>query len=114
MGTNSRSKIDNHNLEEWLRSTGFLFPTNELEIIRFNKLYANYDFKLKDASIDAKSIIEGNSCSNNIKVFKPAKNDELNSEIGELKMAARKGQEVPKHIIDKMMQKHRKNDDSKE
>ncbi len=114
MGTNNKNKINNRNLEEWFRSTGFLFPTNELELARFNKLYADYDFKLKDASIDAKSIIEGNVCSGGTKVFSIGKVDELNSEIEELKMVARKGQEIPKHILDKMTKKHRKNNDDKE
>lgn len=113
MGT-TKNKISNQNLEEWFRSTGFLFPTNELELERFNKLYADYDFKLKDASIDVKSIIEGRVCSCNTKIFSIGIVDELNSEIEELKMVARKGQEVPKHILDKMTKKHRKNNDSEE
>ena len=114
MGTNSKNKINNQNLEEWFRSAGFLFPTNELELARFNKLYADYDFKLKDASIDAKFIIEGNICSCETKVFSIGKVDEVKNEIEELKMVARKGQGVPKHILDKMTKKHRKNNDDKE
>lgn len=114
MGTNNKNKINNLNLEEWFRSTGFLFPTNELELARFDKLYADYDFKLKDVSIDAKSIIEGNICSCETKIFHIGKVEELNSEIEELKMVARKGQEVPKHILDKMTKKHRKNNNGEE
>jgi len=113
METNNKNKINNQNLEEWFRSTGFLFPTNELELERFNKLYADYDFKLKDVSIDARSIIVGNVCFCGTKVFRIGKTDELNSEIEELKMVARKGQEVPKHILDKMTKKHRTNNDGK-
>ncbi len=107
-------KVDMNNLNEWLRSTGFLFPINELELARFNELYADYDFKLKDASIDVKSIIEGNICSCNTRVLRIVKTDEMNGEIEGLKMVARKGQEVPKHILDKMTQKHRKNNDGEE
>ena len=114
MKTNNKNKINNQNLEEWFRSTGFLFPTNELELARFNKLYADYDFKLKDVSIDARLIIEGNVRSCATKVLKIEKKDELNSEIEELRMVARKGQEVPKHILDKMTKKHRKNNDGEE
>lgn len=114
MGTNNKNKINNLNLEEWFRSTGFLFPTNELELARFNRLYADYDFKLKDASIDIKSIIEGNICSCETKIFHIGKVEELNSEIEELKMVARKGQEIPKHILDKMTKKHRKNNNGDE
>ena len=114
MGTNNKNKINNKNLEEWFRSTGFLFPTNELELARFNKLYADYDFKLKNASIDAKSIIEGNICSCETKVFCISKVDEVKDGIEELKMVARKGQEIPQHIFDKMTKKHRKNNDEEE
>lgn len=115
MGTNNnKNTINNQNLEEWFRSTGFLFPTNELELARFNKIYADYDFKLKDVSIDAKSIVEGNICSCYTKGFHIKKTDELNNEIEELRMVARKGKELPKHILDKMTKKHRKNNDDKE
>ncbi len=114
MGTNNKNKINNNNLEEWFRSTGFLFPTNELELARFNKLYADYDFKLKDVLIDAKSIVEGNICSCSTKVFRIEKTEELKNEIEELRMVARKGHDVPKHILDKMVKKHRKNNDGEE
>lgn len=108
-----RGKVDMNNLNEWLRSIGFLFPKNEIELARFNELYADYDFKLKDASIDVKSIIEGNLCSNT-RVLRIIKSEELKNEIEDLKMVARKGQDVPQHIIDKMKQKHRKNNDDEE
>lgn len=114
MKANNKNKINNQNLEEWFRSTGFLFPTNELELARFDKLYADYDFKLKDVSIDAKLIIEGNFCSCETKVFRIGRVEELNNQIEELKMVARKGQEIPKHILDKMTKKHRKKNDGEE
>lgn len=109
----NREKMDMNSLNEWLRSTGFLFPKNESELVRFNELYADYDFKLRNASIDVKSIIEGNLCYN-ARVFRIIENEGICSEIEELKMVARKGQGVPKHIIDKMMQKHHKNNDGEE
>ena len=92
MGTNNKHKINNQNLEEWFRSTGFLFPTNEFDLARF----------------------EGKICSCGTKVLHIKKSDELKSEIEGLRMVARKGQEVPKHILDKMTKKHRKNNDSEE
>jgi hypothetical protein len=105
MATNN--KINNENLNEWLNSTGFLYPTNELELARFNKLYADYDFKLKDAPIDVHAIISGNICPN-IKPLVIVKEDEnFKNEIEPLKMAARKGnQNLPQHIIDKMRKHH--------
>ncbi|MDD4280557.1 MAG: hypothetical protein PHX74_12575, partial [Candidatus Sumerlaeales bacterium] len=74
----------------------------------------DYDFKLKDVSIDTKSIIDGDICSCETKVFSIGKVDEVKNEIEELKMVARKGQNVPQHILDKMTKKHRKNNDGEE
>ena len=101
------------NLEEWYRSTGFLFPMNELELARFNKLYKQYNFKLKNKSIDVESIIKGRFCLFGAKSLQIKKIIESPNDISELKMVARKGQEVPKNIIDKMTQKHRKKNDEK-
>jgi hypothetical protein len=114
MATNKKyqGKIDLNNLGEWLCSSGFLFPQNEIQLARFNELYADYDFKLKDARIDVKSIIDGNVCFNT-RVFRIIKEDEI-KDIEELRMVARKGQKVPKNIIDKMKQKHRKSNDGEE
>lgn len=96
------------NLDDWLCSTGFLYPTNNIQLERFNKLYSDYEFKLKDARIDVHSIITG---TNN----KPSiiKNiiDINENDISELRMAARNGIEnLPQDIIDKMYNKHKKND----
>ncbi|MFA6830574.1 MAG: hypothetical protein WCR67_07760, partial [Bacilli bacterium] len=61
-----------------------------------------------------KSIIEGNICSCETKVFNINIVDEVKNEIEELKMVARKGQDIPQHILDKMTKKHRKNKDGEE
>lgn len=111
----NKNCISSQNFEEWLRSTGYLFPTNELELARFDKLYADYDFKLKDVSIDSKSIVQGNICSIKAKTLHLTLEDKnLESEIENFNMVARKGEEIPKHIIDKMRQKHHKNDNESE
>lgn len=106
-----KGEVNYKNLNEWLHSTGFLFPENEMQLARFNKLYNDYDFKLKDARIDVRSIIDGSVCFN-ARIFRIIEEDEVVKGIDELKMVARKGQEIPKHIIDKMRQKHRKKDDN--
>lgn len=106
-------KVTEENLDDWLHSAGYLFPTNEKQLDRFNKLYSDYDFKLKDAVIDIKSIIEETLC-NKIKVIPFNLTSDVNNEIENLKMVARKGQNnLPKHIIDKMKNKHRGSDDTK-
>jgi len=104
-------KVNINNLDEWLSSTGFLCPINELELARFNKLYADYDFKLNDVSINIQSIIENNVCLN-IKHLVFTKDENVENEIQKLGMAARKGnQNIPQHIIDKM-KKHHTDDNS--
>jgi len=104
-------RVNINNLDEWLSSTGFLCPTNELELARFNKLYADYDFKLKDVSIDVQSIVNNNVCFN-IKSFVFTKDENIENEINELRMVARKGsQNLSQHIIDKMKKHHTDNDE---
>lgn len=101
--------ITNDNLEEWLASTGYLFPTNDLEIARFDKLYDDYAFKLSETRIDVKSIMEDSySCKSSV-----AKIIQIdNGAINELKMVARNGDsQVTDEIISKMKAKHRKKDD---
>lgn len=99
-------KIALDHLDDWFASTGFLYPVNEIQLKRFDKLYEDYDFKLKSERIDVDSIINGSLKRSKI-VF-PWKEDEIEVENFEtLRMAARKGQgEVPQEIIDKMLKKH--------
>lgn len=115
MATNKKNKgiVNMSNLDEWLCSTGFLFPENERQLERFDKLFEDYDFKLKNVSIDIKSILENNLC-NAIKIIK-IDNSKIENEIEQLKMVARKGKNnLPQHIIDKMKGKHGKNNNDKE
>ena len=104
-------KVTEDNLDVWLHSTGFLYPTNEKQLDRFNKLYQDYDFKLQNATIDIKSIIDGTLC-NRAKIISLNISPEVYNDIENLKMVARKGQNnLPKHIIDKMINKHRDSND---
>lgn len=106
-------KITEGNLDDWLHSTGFLYLTNEKQLERFNKLYEDYDFKLKNAKIDVKSIIKG-SLYNKEKVIPLNLSSDVSNDIQNIKMVARKGKnDLPQHIIDKMKKKHRDSDDKK-
>ena len=49
--------IEVDHLDSWMSSTGFLFPSNELELDRFNKLFDDYYYKLDKTSIDPIAII---------------------------------------------------------
>lgn len=105
-------KITEDNLDDWLHSTGFLYPRNEKQLDRFNKLFEDYDFKLNNARIDITSILNGSLC-NKTKIITLNLSSDFNNEIESLRMVARKGQSnnLPKHIIDKMRNKHRDSDD---
>lgn len=97
--------IDVEHLDSWLGSTGYLFPSNELELARFDKLYVDYDYKLGDKSIDPIAIIN-NTFHKEPKVITLFEED-VDEEIESLRMVARKGnRDLPQHIIEKMSRKH--------
>ncbi|WP_237274495.1 hypothetical protein [Tenacibaculum ovolyticum] len=92
-------------LDSWLSSTGFLFPSNEVELDRFNKVYEDYEYKLDNISIDPIAIIN-NTFHRVPKVIEMFSSD-VDEEIDSLRMVARKGSEdLPQHIIEKMLRKH--------
>lgn len=107
----SKVNITPDNMSEWLASTGFLFPRNEMEMSRFDKLYADELEDVSDFQVDCAAIFN--------KTLKPAHVIPLKKEAEErdiipLKMVARKGSIVPQHILDKMKknQNGRSKDDS--
>lgn len=82
---------------EWLASTGNLFPSNKLELSRFEKLYSDYKYVLDENCVDPFAIIDG--------TFKPKKiNLKLESESAErnIRMAARNLEKFPEHILQKI------------
>jgi hypothetical protein len=111
MQQNSKHIINLENIDHYLGSMGFLYPVSECQLEIFNIVYAEFDFKLKDVSIDASAIINNQLSKKSVfNIFK----SEQNEEIQELKMVARKGSQLPQDIIDKMYGKHRKSSDDKE
>jgi len=103
-----KNKIDitPENITEWLRSTGYLFPENERELSRFEQLYPKVDRETKNTSINPFAIIEGSREPRKIQL--QFEEDE-NKDYSELRMAARKSEELPDHIIEKMKKKHKNN-----
>lgn len=105
--------IEAAQLDSWLGSTGFLFPSDELELDRFNKLYEDYDYKLEDKSIDPIAVIN-NTFHREPKVITMFEEDVV-GEVGNLRMVARKGKkDLPQHIIDKMRKKHNQDSNDSE
>lgn len=112
MADNKKHIFDLETLDHYLGSTGFICPINELQFDLFEKLYEDFDFKLKDATINVAAIISNQLTQKT--VVRLLQDDDTN-EINELKMAARKGsQGLSQDIIDKMYGKHRKKLDDKE
>lgn len=87
------------NFDSWLSSTGFLFPSNELELARFNKLYNDLDEKLTGKEIDPERILNGLTPSKVVQMNNPLTIEE---EFSTYKMVARNGSNLPKHILEKM------------
>jgi len=106
----NKKHITPENITEWLSSTGFLFPRNEVELKRFEKLYGEEDYGLTGKEIDSDKII--NNTFKEKKILKMP--DEIKKEeINPYRMAARNGNELPKHIMDKIKKNQNKpNNDS--
>jgi hypothetical protein len=112
MADNKKQFFDLETLDYYLGSTGFICPNNVQQLDLFEKFYENFDFKLKDATIDVLSIIKNQLTKKSVIKLS---NDKNPNEINELKMAARKGsQGLSQDIIEKMYGKHRKKSDDKE
>ncbi|WP_312991413.1 hypothetical protein [Chryseobacterium flavum] len=109
MGTNKGiEKLSDDNLNDWLQSFGYLYPTKPHHLRRFEKLYEDYDFKLKNHKVDVKSIIDGSFCEVS-KTIEIKMDSNTSFEIDSLKMVARKGSDdIPDHIKEKMKQNHKK------
>lgn len=102
-------KISQVNITEWLRSTGYLFPRNEIELARFERLYPEIKRQTEDSSVDPFAILEGTRQRKSIRLdFE----DEQVDNYPQLRMAARKYQDLPVHIIDKIKQNQKKSSDN--
>jgi hypothetical protein len=106
----NKKHITPENITEWLASTGFLFPRYEVELERFEKLYGDIDFGLTGTEIDPDKIIDGTfKEKKSLKMSDDIKKEEINP----YRMAARNGNELPKHIMDKIKKNQSKpKDDS--
>lgn len=105
----NKKNITSENITEWLASTGFLFPRNELELERFEKLYSEDDYGLTGKEIDPQKIINGTYRKTIIINIPDDVKDEV---INPFRMAARNGSVLPKHIMDKIKKNQSKSNDS--
>ncbi len=87
----SKKIVTEENFREWSASTGNLFPGNKLELARFEKLYADYEYNLEESCVDPFAIINDDYSPTAIKL---KLQQEHNSEF---KMAARNLENIPEH-----------------
>jgi hypothetical protein len=102
-----KGKVTEDNLTDCLQSLGYLYPSNEFHLTCFDRMYEDYDFKLKDAKIDFTSIMNNSICSKTKLIS--IRNDEFSTG---LKMVARKGSgTIPDYIIQRMQKNQSKKND---
>lgn len=112
MGNNTNNTVTPETLDFYLGACGFIYPVNEQQLDFFDRLYADFDFQLRDAKIDCAAILENRLRSTT--VIQLLNKPDIEN-INQLKMAARKGiQDLPQDVIDKMYSKHKKKPDDKE
>lgn len=101
----SKITLNSENLNEWLASTGFLFPRNEVELKRFETLYKEGDEDLSDMNVDIQRILKGTPrlipATHRISVVPQ-------EELRQYRMVARKGSTIPSHILEKMKRNQEK------
>lgn len=87
--------LTQENIYEWICSTGYLLPTNERELARFEKLYAAEEVVVNPDAIDPMAIIKGTrkELPLSISVLSLPADD-----VEELRMAARKHSSLPPDI----------------
>lgn len=100
MASNKSKYIDEDNVGIWLSALGFSFPRNQAEEKIFDKVYSNYEHKLRDVKIDAQRIIDE---------IEKEETPIRQIEKPEWKMAARNFGDLPQSVLDKM----KKNQDDK-
>ena len=97
--------ITPENSAEWLASCGFLFPMNDIELERFNKLHGDIDPGITGNEVDPFKIIKGTATVIKQKPF----SSKLHIPMGQYQMVARNLNDLPPHIVDRI----KKNQESK-
>lgn len=98
---------DSKKLIDLFQSKGLLFPTSSKEVEEFEKFNIISDKKTSDWDAPENILKRG---MQKLEHIEDINSKSLNNDIEELKMVARKGSNLPPHIIDKMKAKHKKDD----
>jgi len=96
-------------LIDFFQNEGLLFPETEEEVEKFEKSHIDYNEEQEPMDWDAPNQIIKRG-RQKLKSFKPETDNSIKSEIQDLKMVARKGNELSEDIIKKMKENQRKNE----
>jgi len=101
--------ITEENITEWIYSVGYFLPTNDKELSRFERLYGDVQHQLNINLVDPFAILNG---SWQPRYSGQVNDDELDQEVSQLRMAARKHEDIPDDIFKKMKRNQDKHDPS--
>ena len=93
-------------LDSWFAVCGYILPRTEPELLAFNKLHKDFEFKLTGNELDANKIWDGIQQTSiaNVKV------KEL--DFSSMRMAARGVNTVPSNVLEKMKKNQKDFDDA--
>lgn len=101
--------ITENNITEWVHSVGYFLPRNDKEETRFEKLHADVSYNLDINAVDPFAILNG---SWQPRLSIQLDSAELEEEVSQLRMAARKHEDIPDEIFKKMKKNQEKNGSS--
>jgi hypothetical protein len=99
--------INEQNLYEWLCSVGYLLPSNEQELVRFEALHLVDEIVVNEESVDPFAIINGTRQRQPLSFTFQLLDEKMQEE---LRMAARHHQNLPQDIIDCIKRNQQSND----
>jgi hypothetical protein len=90
--------ITSQNSAEWLASCGFMFPTTETELERFDQLYGNLDSSIIGDTVDPFRIIR-----NTVSIVTERSSEVfLYDQFEQYKLVATRLNKLPSHILDRL------------
>lgn len=94
---------------EWVSSLGYLFPSNEKELIRFNKFYSDYEHKLTGEEIDPEKLLDSMKAKVNTKIVDLEVQDQFTRSW---RLVARNKKDINNAILLKMKNNQKKKNSS--
>jgi len=101
MAKRKKHIVTKENIGEWINSLGFLLPSNEIELLHFNKFYSDYDHKLNGHEINPEKIFD-EDIINYRKINTKIEDSKSDDFTQDWKIAARNQQNISNNILLKM------------